>query len=189
MYSDYMLISPNVCVFRDAQLNLLQDVYNVAVATVPAPNLRTFVIGKNNLTQLMLTRTRKFLSLAAYEGYKNLVLGAWGCGAFRHNPADVAGYFYKVLLDEGFAALFDTITFAIIKSENNLQAFRAVFGDGGQSLEKVRKQENREILSHLRSIESIIESKCARCNTVCGCLGCNWNEIQQDIEHARSIVR
>ena len=160
-----MLISPNVCVFRDAQLNLLQDVYNVAVATVPAPNLRTFVIDKNNLTQLMLTRTRKFLSLAVYEGYKNLVLGAWGCGAFRHNPADVAGYFYKVLLDK--------ITFAIIKSETNLQVFRAVFGDGGQSLEKVRKQENREILSHLRSIESIIESKCARCNTVCGCLGCN----------------
>lgn len=39
LYSDYMLLSKNVCVFRDAKLNLLAEPYNVAVATVPVTNL------------------------------------------------------------------------------------------------------------------------------------------------------
>lgn len=122
-----MLLSPNVCVFRDARLNLLLEPYNVAVATVPAPNLRSMKVEHDDLSRLMLRRIRYFLAMVAAKKYKNLVLGAWGCGAFRHNPNDVAGYFHKVLIDEGFAALFENVVFAIVNSNENLMAFKKTF--------------------------------------------------------------
>ena len=189
LYSDYMLLSPNVCVFRDARLNLLAEPYNVAVATVPAPNLRSIKVEKNDLVHLMLQRIRYFLSMVAAKGYKNLVLGAWGCGAFRHNPYDVAGYFHKVLIDEGFAGLFDNIVFAVVKSNENLLAFQKIFSSRDNNLLlALRRKEDEEIFMHLRSIEKIIQTKCSRCDTVLGCLGCNLNEMEQDIEHAKKML-
>lgn len=190
LYSDYMLLSPNVCVFRNARLNLLQKPYNVAVATVPAPNLRTIHVAQAELTLLMLKRIRLFLSMAAQKGYKNLILGAWGCGAFRHNPYDVAKYFHKVLLDEGFAALFDNIVFAIVKNNDNLTAFRKVLSErNSNALDAMRIKENLEITDALFKIESIVNTKCSRCNNLLGCLGCNLNDLKQDIEHAKEMMK
>lgn len=189
LYSDYMLLSPNVCVFRNAHLALLAKSYNVSVATIPAPNLRNLKLSKAELRGIMLRRIRYFLSMAAARGYKNLVLGAWGCGAFRHNPYDVAGYFYEILIGEGFASLFDNIVFAIVKSKDNLNAFKDVF-DGRiyNDLNMVRKKENQEIRMLLDRIEDIVKIKCSRCDNTLGCLGCNLNELQQDIEHAKKMM-
>ena len=190
LYSDYMLLSPNVCVFRDARLNLLADPYNVAVATVPAPNLRSIRVDKAELTLMMLRRIRYFLSMVSANGYKNLVLGAWGCGAFRHNPYDVAEYFHKVLMDEGFAVLFDNVLFAIVKSEENLIAFKSTFSaKNNNALTALRKKENKEIIMHLYSIEKIAKIKCSRCENLLGCLGCNINELKQDLDHAKELMR
>ena len=189
LYSDYMLLSNNVCVFRDVSLNLLEEPYNVAVATVPAPNLRSMKVNKPDLTIMMLRRIRYFLSMAAKRGHKNLILGAWGCGAFRHNPYDVAQYFHKVLIDEGFAVLFDAIVFAIVKSQDNLQAFQEVFScKNNEAIQELRRKEDKEIMMHLRSIEEIVKMKCSRCDNLLGCLGCNLRELQQDIEHAKKMM-
>lgn len=160
-----------------------------AVATVPAPNLRSMKVYKPDLTIMMLRRIRYFLSMVAHRGYKNLILGAWGYGAFRHNPYDVAQYFHKVLIDEGFAVLFDTIAFAIVKSQDNLQAFQDVFScKNNEDIQELRRKEDREIMMHLHSIEEIIKMKCSRCDNLLGCLGCNLRELQQDIEHARKMM-
>lgn len=51
---------------------------------------------QDELDQVMTDRLHKFLLAAARYGYRNLVLGAWGCGAFGHDAAAVAGYFYDV---------------------------------------------------------------------------------------------
>ena len=69
------------------------------------------------------------LRAAAERGYRDLVLGAWGCGAFGNKPEEVAGYFRQVILEEKEGAAFDTICFAIYGSENgkNITAFREVF--------------------------------------------------------------
>ena len=77
----------------------------------------------------MLRRIRILLLIAADNGYRNLVLGAWGCGAFGNKPQDVAGYFRQVLIDEGHGYLFDEVRFAIYGSENgkNITEFRKVF--------------------------------------------------------------
>jgi uncharacterized protein (TIGR02452 family) len=41
------------------------------------------------------------------------VLGAWGCGAFRNDPSDVAAAFEAALRRSG--AAFDRIVFAIFE--------------------------------------------------------------------------
>lgn len=76
----------------------------------------------------MTDRLHKFLLAAARYGYRNLVLGAWGCGAFGHDAAAVAGYFYDVFFQKGLTEYFDTVVFAILHDEGKLNAFAEVFG-------------------------------------------------------------
>ncbi len=129
--SDYMLLSPSVCVFRDADGKLLNEPYPVSVFTIPAPNKRGLarLAPQEELDQVMTDRLHKFLLAAARYGYRNLVLGAWGCGAFGHDTERVAGYFYDLFFEKGLAGYFDTVVFAILHDQRKLDAFSKVFGD------------------------------------------------------------
>ena len=68
------------------------------------------------------------LAAAAKSGYKTLVLGAWGCGAFGNKPEDVAGYFKQVIVQEEYGKCFDEICFAIYGREDgeNITTFREI---------------------------------------------------------------
>lgn len=129
--SDYMLITPDVCVFRDLHGELLQEPYNVSVVTIPAPNKngRAKGVEQSTLDDVMIYRLRRMLYMAARYGYRNLVLGAWGCGAFGHDTETVAGYFYKLFFEERFDEFFDNVAFAILHDEDKINAFRKVFKD------------------------------------------------------------
>ena len=63
---------------------------------------------------------------AASHGHEDLVLGAFGCGAFMHDAEEVATRFSALLHGE-FAGRFRVVLFAIIKSRYNLEAFSARF--------------------------------------------------------------
>ena len=80
-FDDYLLISPSVGVFRNRAGDLLDDPYNVAVASVPAP-LREGVSD----TQRLVGQLTWFLATGAALGYRSVVLGAWGCGSEEHFP-------------------------------------------------------------------------------------------------------
>lgn len=129
--SDYMLLSPNVCVFRDEKCQLLDKPFSTSVITLPAPNRfgAAMVASNKFIAETMTRRIRIMLKIAADKGCKNLILGAWGCGAFGNDPADVAGYFKAVIVDEGFGYAFDNICFAVYGSADgkNISAFRKVF--------------------------------------------------------------
>lgn len=131
--SDYMLFSPNVCVFRDIDGELLDEPFLTSVITVPAPNRNGAAkyIIQSKLDMVMKSRIRKMLSIARKYEYTNLILGAWGCGAFGHNPHKVAEYFYELLLEEGYKSYFSKVVFTIIDTKNkpNLLAFSDVFKD------------------------------------------------------------
>ena len=135
-YSDYMLLSPNVCVFRDWQGELLDEPYLVSVITVPAPNRNGAAryAKQSVIDTVMKDRLSKMFAIACEYGYKSLVLGAWGCGAFGHNPHKVARYFYECLIGYAYATHFDMITFAIIDRKNkpNLLAFSDVFKNNAE---------------------------------------------------------
>lgn len=129
--SDYMLLSPNVVVFRDERYDLLDSPIVMSVITVPAPNRNGAAFFANNelIKETFIRRIRILLLTAAKYGYKNLVLGAWGCGAFGNDPKYVADYFKYVLCDEGYGMCFDKICFAIYGKENgrNITEFKKVF--------------------------------------------------------------
>ena len=129
--SDYMLYSPDVCVFRDHHCELLEKPFMAAVITVPAANRRGAALFASNkkIEEAMTGRIRILLAAAAKHDHKNIVLGAWGCGAFGNKPAEVSGYFRKVLIDEDYGRLFENVCFAIYGSENskNYMAFEEAF--------------------------------------------------------------
>ena len=130
--SDYMLLSPEVCVFRDEHCVLLEQPFTVAVITLPAPNRRgaAALASKKLVAETMTRRIRIMLRIAAKYGYRELVLGAWGCGAFGNSPADVSGYFKSVLVGEEYGRCFDRVVFAVYGKPDgkNITEFRKAFG-------------------------------------------------------------
>lgn len=135
--SDYMLLSPDVCVFRDVDGEPLERPFMAAVVTVPAPNRRGAALfaSEERIRETFLRRIRIILRLAADRGYRDLVLGAWGCGAFGNAPAMVAECFRTALMEDGFGRAFDTVVFAVYGKPDgpNLVTFREIFGMGGKT--------------------------------------------------------
>jgi uncharacterized protein (TIGR02452 family) len=75
----------------------------------------------------MERRTRMVLSVAILSGCEALVLGAWGCGVFKNEPAVVAGIFSRVLSEPRFQGKLRHIEFAIYDPTANgstLSAFK-----------------------------------------------------------------
>lgn len=118
LYSDYMVYSPRVPVFRNDDCALLESPYLVSILTAPAVNAG--VVREREPQQVkmiepvMLERIRYILSVAAKHGEKAIILGAYGCGVFKNNPTDVARMFKHVLIIEGYRTLFDRIVFAVL---------------------------------------------------------------------------
>ena len=131
--SDYMLFSPDVCVFRDNDCEPLEKPFMSSVITAPAPNRRgaAMLASKKTIRETFLRRIRIILRLAAKQGCRDIVLGAWGCGAFGNDPVTVAECFRTALFDDGLGRAFDTVVFAVCGNQEgkNPKAFRKVFAE------------------------------------------------------------
>ncbi|MFI5806201.1 TIGR02452 family protein [Streptomyces sp. NPDC051561] len=132
-YTDRVIHAPAVPVFRDDRGALLNAPYAVGFLTSPAPN--TGVIRKSSpeeahrVPDVLAARAERVLETAVACGYRRMVLGAWGCGVFRNDPATVAGAFRQHLTGRGrFAGHFDEVVFAILdRTGHTLAAFREAF--------------------------------------------------------------
>lgn len=134
VYTDDMIYSGGVPFFRGKDLELLDTVYYMSVITSCAPCVKDLDMGNFELREYVNKkfeiRMRKMLSLAAYMGHRELILGAWGCGAFGNDARDVALMFKKVLGSGEMEGLFDKVVFAIYaKDETDLNygVFKEVF--------------------------------------------------------------
>ncbi|MEV0730484.1 TIGR02452 family protein [Polymorphospora sp. NPDC050346] len=113
-YSDRVIYSPGVPVFRDDKGNLLDQPYRTSFLTAAAPNLGAIARNQpghvGDVPAVLAARARRVLEVAAAHGHRTLVLGAWGCGVFRNDPATVADAFATALraVDR-----FDHVVFAI----------------------------------------------------------------------------
>ena len=111
-----------------------EDSFQASVVSVPAPNRRGAALFASNrrIAEAMSRRIRIMLLVAARHGHRNLVLGAWGCGAFGNKPRNVAGLFKRVLVDEGLGGLFDEVCFAIRgrTDSENYRAFKEIVRNG-----------------------------------------------------------
>ncbi|UZJ32935.1 TIGR02452 family protein [Streptomyces endophytica] len=118
-YSDRVILSPGVPVFRDDRGSLLEVPYEAGFLTAAAPNAGVIARQRpaeaGRVPAALAVRAERVLEVAAAGGYRQLVLGAWGCGVFRNEPADVARAFAAQLLGAGrFADRFGRVVFAVL---------------------------------------------------------------------------
>lgn len=135
-YTDRVIHSPGVPVFRDDRGRLLDTPYTVGFLTSPAPNAGVIRSrtpeDAHRIPAVLASRAERVLEVAAVRGYRRLVLGAWGCGVFMNDPAQVAGAFRALLADGGrFAGHFEQIVFGILdrsRAAATRTAFARTFG-------------------------------------------------------------
>ncbi len=133
LYSDYLIYSPETIFWFDDEGNYLPEILVADVITSPAPN-RGAILQNNWKDELALLpgvfkeRIMQVLSVAYKHKCDTLILGAWGCGVFRNEPADVAAYFDEMIRTH-FHSAFKHIVFAVYdrsKEGANIQAFSSV---------------------------------------------------------------
>ncbi|WP_345698393.1 TIGR02452 family protein [Kitasatospora terrestris] len=133
-YSHRVIWSPQVPVVRDERANLLAQPYPVSFLTSPAPNAGQLALRSGgrpvDVGPELAERAVRVLAVAARHGVKELVLGAWGCGVFRNDPAVVAEAFERALQTHG--APFGRVVFAVwdrVPESANRAAFEKRFAN------------------------------------------------------------
>ncbi|MEV4338906.1 TIGR02452 family protein [Streptomyces sp. NPDC049590] len=145
-YTDRVIHSPGVPVFRDDRGRLLTEPYLAGFLTAAAPNAgvirRTAPERAAGLPGALAVRAERVLETAAAHGYRRLVLGAWGCGVFQNDPAQVAGAFRAALGPGGrFARTFDQVVFGVLDRTPGAvvrEAFARTFPEARGSEEGIR---------------------------------------------------
>jgi uncharacterized protein (TIGR02452 family) len=134
LYSDHLIYAPKVPWFRTRSRDLLDEYFLASVITAPAPNAGQLYRRDPNagpeIERVLRRRAGYVLAIAADQGHRSLLLGAWGCGVFQNDPAMVADAFGQWLESPRFQGCFDRVMFAIYdssKSQDTLKAFQARF--------------------------------------------------------------
>jgi len=129
-YSDMMIYSPNVPVFKNDKGQVREEFQLVSFLTSPAVNKGAIqknepYIGLPQIHATMKMRIQKILAVSLKHGHKHLILGAFGCGVFKNSPRDVAGYFHEALKHPKFRGKFKEIVFAVYDTSDSKQTFGA----------------------------------------------------------------
>jgi uncharacterized protein (TIGR02452 family) len=135
VYLDLIVFSPHVPFFRKDAGDLLEKPILASVITAPAPNRGAVVQNEPGNLPLVETALRRraemVLHVAQAHGVERLVLGAWGCGVFRNDPAKVVTIFANLIRPPGrFAGVFRDVLFSVYdRSEPplTLRAFANAF--------------------------------------------------------------
>lgn len=139
MGTDAMMFTPEVEVIKVQEGYFLDETFIVSVLTCAAPSIRK---GKEEMTEseyrsLVYNRIVKMLKCSAYFGYKYLVLGAWGCGAFGNDARVISDLFFKALNELEYCHmttkdLFRRVDFAVLDrtyNQYNYKEFKRNFGE------------------------------------------------------------
>lgn len=142
LYNDDCIYTPGVKVFKTddnfPKLMEQKDWWDVDIITCAAPNLRKLPnnimnpgneksmagISQKELEALLKSRIERIFKLAIKENVEVLILGAFGCGAFRNPPELVAKVFAE--FTSKYLNYFDVIEYAVFHTErekNNYEAF------------------------------------------------------------------
>ena len=141
LYNNDCIYTPNVCVFK-SDINFPEpltneDWWDVNILTCAAPNLRerpsnamnphagdkAAKITPTELEKLLTARVRRIFKITASNGNEVLILGAFGCGAFRNPPQIVAKVFNTVMQD--YLCHFDTVEYAVYHTEREVANYEA----------------------------------------------------------------
>ena len=145
LYNNDCIYTPDVCVFKSdtnfPEVLPKDEWWNVNILTCAAPNLRerpsnvmnpyagdkAVKITSAEFEKLLIKRIRRIFEIAVANGNEVLILGAFGCGAFRNPPEIVAKVFNTVMQD--YLCCLDTIEYAVFHTERevaNFEAFKSI---------------------------------------------------------------
>ena len=165
LYSDRLIYTKGVTVFKNEDLSLKErnQWFRVDVITCAAPIL--FMLPHTNsavLGDLFRSRIRNIFNAAIDNDIRVLILGAFGCGAFKNPPEIVAQAFRDVLLEEHYDTCFTDIVFAI-KSSNGNDPFKPC-----PNLMAFQLAASKQILHSLHSLPNLtrIYHRWTRASTV-----------------------
>jgi len=130
------IFSPSVPVLRRPEGDRFQ--WMDGVETLPFISSAAYHPGNRPQDPLtaeagMKQKIRMQIATAMHHGCDAIVLGAFGCGAFRNLPEDVARWTREVLMEDFCRGAFRHISFAVYvapgsaRDQNNLQVFQQVF--------------------------------------------------------------
>jgi uncharacterized protein (TIGR02452 family) len=135
LYSDAMIWSPGCPVFRDDEGRLLDEPRLASFVMSAAPNAGAAADNRPEevslIPEVFRRRAEYVLAVAASRGYKRLVLGAWGCGVFRNDPAVVAAAFLGHLRQGAWSGRFERVVFSVLDMsphKETLTAFQRAVG-------------------------------------------------------------
>jgi len=131
--------SPNVTFFRekkgpnDYTITKSWKSNIIAVPAVDSPNCverngKKYI--EDDILPTIKNRIRTIFRIAIDNKQINLVLSAWGCGAYKNPPEHIAILFREILNEEEFIGAFSKVIFAIIDADvqnSNYKIFRKVF--------------------------------------------------------------
>lgn len=141
LYNNDCIYTPNVCVFKSdidfPELLPSNEWWEVNILTCAAPNLRENPsnsmnpnagttkanISADGLEKLLEARIRRIFEVAISNENEVIILGAFGCGAFRNPPEIVAKVFNRVMKD--FIYHLDVIEYAVYHREREAANFEA----------------------------------------------------------------
>lgn len=128
LYTDGGIYSPDVPFIRDEHGMMLEDPFLLSIISSPSPNARNMEVAQvGQLAETLERRAKRILEIAHSHDHKNIILGAWGCGAFGNDPKMVAEAFQKALKD---IPVFDNVCFAVYdrnQPPTKYEIFKEVF--------------------------------------------------------------
>jgi len=136
------IYTPHVVVFKggsDTRYTPLEEPFEIAVVSVSAVKNPTLKNGKLEPWVIDTTKSkiRQILDIALENGHDSLVLSAFGCGAYKTPPTEMAKLFKEVIESKNYKGAFKVIHFAIINvastngshnPEGNFQPFKDILG-------------------------------------------------------------
>ena len=177
------IYSPHVTVFRKGSRDgfaLMDEPYETAIISCAALDFNE-KHGKNHEyraadggftregREIMLSKIRTIYGVALAAGHDALVLGAFGCGAFRLRPDLVAELFREVMFEPAFKNRFRAVTFAILEKSGpesgihgKFAPFYRIFGKYGSSQVTMKEPEPKVCASVYEAGQIVVHEKFGR---------------------------
>lgn len=167
LFSDRLIYTKDVVVFKDESevpaLLSRDEWFFVDVITCAAPYIAKIDIDNASLKNLFKSRIKNIFEAAIDNGVEVIILGAFGCGAFKNPPEVVAEAFHEVIDENGYADNFKKIVFAIKCNPNNtknLDVFQEEFtrNEAEQDLDSICSDEFVDQISDLERMYKYYKS-------------------------------
>ena len=134
-YTDRIIYIPNVLVFKtddDIFCKMLDEKnwYYIDVISCAAHNQKAYPLKYEKLKEINYNKIKTIIQCAVENNIDNLILGAFGCGAFANDPRMISKIFKNILIDEEYYKYFINVHFAIFAMPHemkNLNEFNTTF--------------------------------------------------------------